>query len=103
MSSRSRQRAIEISNLGKLYNIGTQVSQYGRLTESVWNGLTGLFRRRNGAGEMGSPGQRRDAFWALRHLDLEVDHGDVLGVVGRNGAGKTTLLKILARITEPTE
>jgi lipopolysaccharide transport system ATP-binding protein len=31
-----------------------------------------------------------------------VQHGEVVGIIGRNGAGKSTLLKILSRITEPT-
>ncbi|MDC0575534.1 ABC transporter ATP-binding protein [Nitrosomonadaceae bacterium] len=42
-------------------------------------------------------------FWVLKDITLDVNQGDVLGIVGRNGAGKTTLLRILSRITDPTE
>ncbi|GAW49157.1 MULTISPECIES: ABC transporter ATP-binding protein [unclassified Nocardioides] len=39
---------------------------------------------------------------ALSDLDLEVRHGEVLGVVGPNGAGKSTLFNALAGALRPT-
>lgn len=44
----------------------------------------------------------KDKFWALQDINLEVEKGTVLGLIGSNGAGKSTLLKVLSRITQPT-
>jgi lipopolysaccharide transport system ATP-binding protein len=41
--------------------------------------------------------------WALRHVNLDVERGEVVGIIGTNGAGKSTLLKVVSRITQPTE
>jgi len=40
--------------------------------------------------------------WALRDIDLEVQAGESLGVIGRNGSGKTTMLRLLAGVSAPT-
>lgn len=44
----------------------------------------------------------REDFWALRDIDLSVEAGATLGLVGHNGSGKSTLLKIIGGIIQPT-
>ena len=39
---------------------------------------------------------------ALRDVDLQVQPGESVGVVGRNGAGKSTLLQLLCGVTAPS-
>lgn len=41
-------------------------------------------------------------FMALRHLSLDVDHGECVAVVGKSGSGKTTLINLLTGIDSPT-
>ncbi len=42
-------------------------------------------------------------FWALRNINLTVEKGDRVGILGLNGAGKSTLLKVIAGVMKPTE
>ena len=43
----------------------------------------------------------RKPFWALRDVNLSVQEGEIVGIIGHNGAGKTTLCRALTRIYRP--
>lgn len=46
--------------------------------------------------------KRRHEFWALQDVNLDVEPGTTLGIIGRNGAGKSTLLSIISGVLQPT-
>ena len=51
-------------------------------------------RKRYGAGDT--------AVDALRHVDMQVAPGEVVGLIGPSGSGKSTLLKCLGAVIEPS-
>lgn len=84
--------AIRISNLSKSYRIQhDDTPRATNLGEAITKKIRAPFKR-----------SQKETFWALKDIDLEINKGEVVGVIGRNGAGKSTLLKVLSRITEPT-
>jgi lipopolysaccharide transport system ATP-binding protein len=87
--------ALEVQGLHKQYVLGGQGQATKTFREMIVGAMSAPFRRRHQEGV-------ERTFWALRDIDLRIDVGEVVGIIGRNGAGKSTLLKILARITEPT-
>lgn len=44
-----------------------------------------------------------EEFWALRDIDLEIERGETLGIVGQNGSGKSTILQLIVGTLSPTE
>lgn len=41
-------------------------------------------------------------FWALQGVNVQIEKGDIVGIIGLNGAGKSTLLKVISGIIKPT-
>src|SRR5437868_5127913 len=81
-------KAITINSVSKQYVYIKDAARYDTLRDTVSHLL--------------KPKKRKEKFWALKDINLEVKEGERLGIIGNNGAGKTTLLKILSRITPPT-
>lgn len=88
--------AIKIQNLSKRYRTGGLHPGYMTFREMLGGMITAPFRRRS------NDSNGDQTIWALRNINLNIAHGELVGIIGHNGAGKSTLLKILSRVTKPT-
>jgi len=76
---------IECINLTKTFKIPHEPIR------SVKENLVSLFARK-----------KYEKFEAVKNLDLEINQGEFVSIIGSNGCGKSTLLKLIAGIYEPT-
>lgn len=81
----SEDNVITTTNLAKSYHLYKRPRD--RLKQLLWG------RRRSFYEE----------FWSLWNIDLTINKGESVGIIGRNGAGKSTLLKLLSGTLTPTE
>jgi lipopolysaccharide transport system ATP-binding protein len=72
------------------------------LKRSLWYGVKDLGSELLGRGD-NRKYLRRDEFWAVKDVSLELKRGETLGLIGHNGAGKTTLLRMLNGLIKPDE
>jgi lipopolysaccharide transport system ATP-binding protein len=75
---------IRLENVSKMYKL------FATKTERMKEALHPLKRKYH------------KEFYALKDINLEVRHGEILGIIGMNGSGKSTLLKIVAGIIQST-
>lgn len=96
---------IDCENVSKLYRLGeVNFSSLKDDISRMWASLTGADDPALLMAEENDRSQKNqsDYVWALKNINFKVNHGEVLGLVGRNGAGKSTMLKILSKVTAPT-
>ena len=98
--------AIEFNNISKIYRLGMVGT--GTLAHDLKRWWTMNVRGKEDPyltiGETNDRSTKGESeyVWVLREIDLKVEQGDVVGIIGKNGAGKSTLLKILSKVTAPT-
>ncbi|MBR3602243.1 MAG: ABC transporter ATP-binding protein [Lachnospiraceae bacterium] len=77
-------KSVVVKNVSKIYRIYNDSSE--RFKEIISNG-----RKVYGKDK-----------YALKDISLEVQEGEIVGIIGVNGSGKSTLLKIITGVLQPT-
>lgn len=77
------------------------ISKLGHLSllKTITNFLTGHVSEANQVAKLNVNSKHR----ALKNINLTINDGDRVGLIGKNGAGKSTLLKVLAKVYRPNQ
>jgi len=98
---------IKIENLSKVYRLGevgtgTISHDLNRFWRMNVLGQEDPYAKVGQLNDRTQKAVKGELVSALQDINLEVQQGEVLGIIGKNGAGKSTLLKLLSRVTSPT-
>ena len=81
MNKTKKEVAIKLTSVTKKYIVRHEKPT---LMESILNG-------------------KSEQFYALKNINLTINKGERIGIIGANGSGKTTLLKLITGIATPTK
>jgi len=84
--SQENQAAISVRGVEKIYKLYDKPSD--RVREALWPS------KRN---------RKHRDHYALKGVDMEIQQGECVGIIGTNGSGKSTILKIITGVIMPTK
>jgi lipopolysaccharide transport system ATP-binding protein len=87
----SKKKCIEVRNLSKCFQVYSKPSD--RLKQFLLPKIPFIGR--------GNSCFYKE-FWALRNISIDINEGEVVGIIGQNGAGKSTLLQIICGTLQQT-
>ena len=82
---KKREIAIRIRDVTKIYRL------YDRQRDRLWEALGFDFKKKY-----------REKY-ALNQVNIEVERGETVGIIGTNGSGKSTLLKLITGVLTPSK
>ncbi|SIO67960.1 ABC transporter ATP-binding protein [Paraburkholderia phenazinium] len=88
-----KETAVEVHGLGKRYEIYS--APQDRLKQMMLPRLARMVGRQ--------PKEYFREFWALRDVDLTVNRGETVAIIGQNGSGKSTFLQLVCGTLFPTQ
>ena len=101
-----------LPSINKMFTHYQQINYYGSSFEKIYNELEAL----NIVSDLGKPGyfkfqksiRIRDLNFSydeknsiLKNINLEINKGDIIGIIGKSGSGKSTLINLLTGLLTP--